>query len=102
LHQVSFPLWLHWLAIACLAIASTCAVVIAVDESRRSQHMWIMNLVWPLTALFGSLLWLAAYIRWGRTTDEDETTRRTSFAASVAIGTSHCGAGCTLGDLSAE
>lgn len=51
-----FPDWLHTLAILSLALALTCAIVIALDELRRPQKMWIMYLVWPLTALFGSVL----------------------------------------------
>lgn len=75
--------------------------------------MWIMNLVWPLTALFGSLLWLWFYWRWGRgMTQQQEQSRAASQGAekhkeipmtvAVAKGTSHCGAGCTLGDIIAE
>lgn len=54
----SFPVWLHDLAIVSIAIGGVCALIICVDEMRRPQKMWIMNLVWPLTSLFGSLLWL--------------------------------------------
>lgn len=61
-----FPPGLHLIAIASLAIAGACALAIAVDEIRRPQKMWIMNVVWPLTALFGSLIWLTAYWKWGR------------------------------------
>ena len=32
-------------------------MTIALDELRFPQKMAIMNLVWPLTALFGSILW---------------------------------------------
>lgn len=59
--------------------------------------MWVMNLVWPLTALFGSVLWLAFYWRFGRRQDSE-----TTMPVSVAKSASHCGAGCTLGDLIAE
>jgi hypothetical protein len=56
--------------------------------------MWIMEAVWPVTALyFGPLAWLG-YVRWGRP-DADEYGER----VSVGIGVSHCGAGCTLGDI---
>lgn len=33
-----------WIA---LAVAFTSAIIIAVDELRRPQHMAIMNFVWP-------------------------------------------------------
>jgi hypothetical protein len=72
--------------------------------------MWIMNVVWPATALFGSVIWLAGYLRWGRAQTRDARRRdgtpstegETPMAVSVAKGASHCGAGCTLGDLIAE
>jgi hypothetical protein len=99
-----FPAGFHDLAITSLAIAFICAVAIVIDELRRPQKMWIMNIVWPLTALFGSVLWLAAYLAWGRTPTgprRDEDTKP-PFAAMVLKGASHCGAGCTLGDILAE
>jgi hypothetical protein len=98
-----FPAWLHMLAIVSLAVGAVCAITVALDELRRPQKMWIMNLVWPLTALFGSVLWTAGYYRWGRAkaggADDDS---KPPFAIMVAKGSSHCGAGCTLGDIIAE
>lgn len=99
----TFPDWLHTLSIAMLSLGFVCAVTIALDEVRRPQKMWIMNLVWPLTALFGTVLWTAAYYIWGRTPPghaDDE--RKPPFPIMVGTGASHCGAGCTLGDIIAE
>ena len=108
-----FPAWLQVLSAVSLVVALVCAVFIALDEVKRPQHMWIMNLVWPLTALFGSVLWLAFYLKSGRgmtreqmqqmkakgeTMDMDDTP----MAIAVGKGASHCGAGCTLGDIIAE
>jgi hypothetical protein len=109
--EPSFPAWLHVLSIASLALALASAAIIVVDETKRRQPMWIMSLVWPLTALFGSLLWLAFYWRWGRgapvrptpqTGLDRDGQRRTPMAVAVGKGASHCGAGCALGDLVAE
>jgi hypothetical protein len=101
-----FPIWLHLLSSISLGVAVACALVIAADEARRPQRMWIMNLVWPLAALFGSLLWLWFYWRWGseRTPQVGPAKGRqdTPMPIAVAKGTSHCGAGCALGDLIAE
>ena len=97
-----FPGWLHLLAIASLAAAGVCAATIALDEWRRPQRMWIMNLVWPLAALFGSVIWLAVYYRWGRTARDDREGNDPPFAVMVVKGASHCGAGCVLGDIVAE
>lgn len=110
--EASFPIWLHELAIISLVVAFICAVVIAIDETRRHQQMWIMNLVWPLTALFGGVLWLFFYWRAGRgmTAGQMQDMKRsggttggeTPMPIAVAKGASHCGAGCTLGDILAE
>src|SRR4051812_25021646 len=100
--HASFPSWLHSLAVASLLLAGTCAILISIDEIRRPQKMRIMNLVWPLTALFGSVLWACAYYVWGRQALPTEETSKAPFPVQVGKGTSHCGAGCTLGDLIAE
>ena len=98
-----FPAGLHALAVASLAIAGTCAAVMALDVRRRPQPMAVMNIVWPLTALFGSVAWLAIYYRWGRApADRGADRAQPPFAVSVLTGASHCGAGCTLGDILAE
>lgn len=95
----NFPASLHLVAILSLSLAIVCAVTIALDEWRHPPKMAVMAVVWPLTALFGSVLWLAIYYRWGRSTRQGEDT---PFAVSVLKGASHCGAGCTLGDMVAE
>ncbi|HWE45894.1 MAG TPA: DUF4396 domain-containing protein [Caulobacteraceae bacterium] len=104
-----FPVWLHALSILSLAVAIVCAAAIVIDETRRRQRMWIMALVWPLTALFGSLLWLAFYWRWGRGADPrqsrpqpQDAPQDTPMPVAIAKSASHCGAGCALGDLIAE
>ena len=102
-HYGRFPSALHWVAAASLAVACFSALLIALDEFRRPQKMWIMNLVWPLTALFGGAFWLAAYRAWGRTPPGGAAqTKQPSMVVVVFKGTSHCGAGCTLGDIIAE
>lgn len=106
----TFPGWLHGLAVASLVLGFACALVIVFDEFRRPPKMWIMAVVWPLTALFGSVLWLAAYFAWGRGPKDDghqehqghRMAPKPPFPAMVLKGASHCGAGCTLGDIVAE
>jgi hypothetical protein len=90
------------------------ALVVAADVAAgHRQHMWIMNLVWPLTALYAGPFGLWAYFKVGR-----KSTHRAFKAAkergqhppgsdrplgaAAALGATHCGAGCTLGDLVAE
>lgn len=88
-------------------------MVIAADERRHPQHMWIMNAVWPLTALFGTVVWLWLYFRFGRPPRSQESKMAGKqngnfsknykpFAAMVTEAASHCGSGCTLGDICAE
>jgi len=99
--HATFPHWLHVLSIVSVGVGVACAAAVALDETRHPQKMRIMNLVWPLTALFGTVLWLAGYFAWGRDVPQRANEPR-PFAVAVMKGTSHCGAGCTLGDLVAE
>ena len=97
------PSWLHLLSVASLMIAFASALIIAYDVFRHPQKMWIMNFVWPLTALFGSVLWLWGYLGYGRINGAGiDVDRKKPFAAMVFEGASHCGSGCTLGDICAE
>jgi hypothetical protein len=92
------PLWLHALSIASLLIGAVCFTLIMIDILRHPQRMAIMNLVWPVTALFGGVLVLWFYRAHGRATVQ----AKRNFALSVATGALHCGSGCTLGDICAE
>jgi len=105
------PAWLHSLSIAYLLAGALSAAIISFDLTHRPQHMWIMNLVWPITALCGTgwILWqyftygrLAtrerahAAMQWG---EEPPNKKLTPFPIIVANGALHCGSGCTLGDI---
>jgi hypothetical protein len=103
------PTWLTVLAWISLAAAFVCAGLIAVDIFVRGyrQHVWIMGVVWPLTALYSGPLGLLAYRRWGRLNSpryREDSGERPGYPFSVSVGISdtHCGAGCALGDLIAE
>ncbi|HDR9204401.1 TPA: DUF4396 domain-containing protein [Burkholderia vietnamiensis] len=98
-----FPFWLHALSVAWVASGILCASVVAADEAKHPQKAWVMNLVWPLTTLFGTVLWLAGYYAWGRNIPKSENEDAGgAFPVIVMKGTSHCGAGCALGDIVAE
>ena len=108
------PNWLHLLSIAALVLGFACAGVIIVDEVRRPQQMWVMNVVWPVVALFGTALTIWAYFRYGRLATKEAVQKareegldppnktQTPFPVMVGKSTSHCGSGCTLGDICAE
>ncbi len=108
-----YPTWLLILSWAYLAFCSGCALFVITDLVRGNhQKMWVMNLVWPITAMYTGPLGVWLYIR----------TRALSTAASpqpkeqtsermkrveptreqVAVATFHCGAGCALGDVISE
>jgi hypothetical protein len=102
-------LWLDVLAWVCIAGALACAAWIAWDIFARGyrQEMAIMDAVWPITALYLGPVAVWAYRRWGRLVSpryQREHGVRADYGepVSVAIGVSHCGAGCSLGDLVGE
>lgn len=99
----TFPPWLNTLSVTWIILGVISASAVVVDEVRHPQQMWIMNVVWPLTALFGTVLWSGAYYAWGRNiADAGRKADEQPFAVMVMRGTSHCGAGCTLGDIIVE
>ncbi|MEO8726288.1 MAG: DUF4396 domain-containing protein [Acidobacteriaceae bacterium] len=93
---------------ASLALAFVCALWISLNEFRHPQKMWIMNIVWPVTALYFSVFALWAYYGIGRHMTVDSQPRPSQpkqqgpTPSQVAVSTSHCGAGCALADVVAE
>lgn len=59
--------------------------------------MWIMNIVWPVTMLYAGPLGVWFYYKAGRGTQNEKPLWQT-----VSIAVTHCGSGCTLGDICAE
>jgi hypothetical protein len=102
------PTWLVALAWVALAIAFGCAAVILFDVYGRGyrQRMGIMEAVWPVTALYFGPVALWMYWRFGRPNSRrwlearglDSPPDKPKWA-TTALGVSHCGAGCTLGDV---
>lgn len=109
-----FPAWFHILSIAMLCIGGASALIVAWDVSRHPQHMGVMNIVWPVTALFGTVFVVWAYFRYGRLAtmeamksakengEKMPSKTQTPFPAMVGKGALHCGSGCMLGDIAAE
>lgn len=103
---------ISWISIA---VAVLCAVWIAADELRHPQKMGVMNIVWPVTALYFSVFAVWAYYAVGRRKAQSTSGSAMSgmhaggkekdappTLSQVAVGTSHCGAGCMLADVGAE
>jgi hypothetical protein len=56
------PTWLFYLAVISLALAVITTIIIIFDVIRHPQKMAVMNLVWPITALYFGPLALWMYI----------------------------------------
>lgn len=105
------PQWLVIVSCVSIVLALVCAADIATDLWLRKyrQPMRVMEAVWPVTALYFGPLASWAYRRfgrpmshrWQRERDADGPPEKPKWA-TTAIGVSHCGAGCTLGDIIAE
>lgn len=104
------PEWLTAVAwaylVACLASAAV--IVLDVLVRRHRQMMKVMEWVWPVTALYLGPFALWAYLRHGRQyspawrEQHPDRVHPVPGWLRVGISTSHCGAGCTLGDIVAE
>jgi hypothetical protein len=95
--------WLATVAWFYLGVCFVCAAAIAYDIffNRRRQPMGVMDAVYPITALYLGPFALALYWRWGRSPPR-MTEPAKPWWVTMAIEVSHCGSGCTLGDLIAE
>lgn len=126
--MTAYPGWLHIIAWLYLGLSFACSLAILFDEFRRPQKMMVMNIVWPITALYGGPVALWGYFnsaakmtklhakqmkaevkaelqRDKSGASEAETRQSTQHEPTreqVAVATTHCGAGCTLGDIVGE
>ncbi|BCM83782.1 DUF4396 domain-containing protein [Methylobacterium indicum] len=109
-----FPAWLDALSLAALLVGAACALIVSIDVIRHPQHMTVMNVVWPVTALFGTVAVVWTYFRYGRLAsmaahhaaqarhETPSSKTETPFPVMVGKGALHCGSGCMLGDVAAE
>jgi hypothetical protein len=57
---------LQTIAVACLLFGAVSTPIIVIDlVAGHPQHMWIMNVVWPITALYAGPLALWGYFTFG-------------------------------------
>jgi hypothetical protein len=103
------PEWLTAVAWIWLGVAFVTSGVILHDifVAGHRQQMGVMDAVYPITALYLGPLALLLYWRWGRHAERLHARGRSGERAkprwvTIAIEVSHCGSGCTLGDLIAE
>ncbi len=93
------PHWLYWLSIMSLIVTLVSVLVIVSDLYRHPQKMGVMNAVWPVTALyFGPI---AIWTYWAMSRNSGSKKNK-PFWMKTFVGATHCGAGCTLGDIIAE
>ncbi len=108
-----YPQWLHIVAwiYTCICLAS--ALGIAIHTLFRPQKMWIMGLVWPITALYMGPFAVYMYRKSLPVLEKKPPTPKvkalgerlkdkppTMLQNSIAV--FHCGAGCLVGDVIAE
>ncbi|HSR83997.1 MAG TPA: DUF4396 domain-containing protein [Streptosporangiaceae bacterium] len=81
------PEWLTVVAWIYLSVCFCCAVVVAYDivVNQRRQQMAIMNVVYPVTALYFGPIALAFYWRWARAPSRSAMTAMSGAMASVEV-----------------
>lgn len=101
-------LWLEYITYIFLITSFISFLIIIFDilVKGNKQKMRIMNVVWPVTALYMGPVGLYAYWKVGRLKSKKimkkEEIPGRAFWQKVFISDSHCGAGCTLGDIIGE
>jgi hypothetical protein len=107
------PAWLDLLAWVALAFgfASALAIVADITLLGNWQHMAVMDLAFPLTALYLGPIALWAYFARGRRMARKRMRMHMAGMSvgeardslwQVSLSDSHCGAGCALGDIAGE
>jgi Domain of unknown function (DUF4396) len=107
------PQWLEILAWIWITISLFSAAFILIQTIQKPQRMWIMNVVWPITALYMGPFAVHLFQKSlpvsmkkpvsqdmesmvGRHKEDPPTWIQNSLAVF------HCGAGCSIGDAVAE
>ncbi|HET7369635.1 MAG TPA: DUF4396 domain-containing protein [Gammaproteobacteria bacterium] len=102
--------WIEVIGWLSLSIAFASALIIGLDILRGyRQKMWIMNLVYPITALYWGPVAVWFYFKHGKRKSKPVIERlgppdSDQMPQWIVLGkaVSHCGAGCTLGDIAGE
>jgi hypothetical protein len=109
----TIPAWIEIVATISLCVGGICFIITVIDVRRNRQNMWIMDLVWPITMLYSSVLGLYFYFKVGKLSSRKNVMaakakgeipphKKKPHWQSIALAATHCGAGCTLGDLISE
>lgn len=109
----SYLSWLTFISWAYLAFCIGSALFIVADFFRgHRQQMWIMHLVWPITALYLGPLAVLLYTSTRPLSLSGSPQPKGKFRELMkkadptreqgAVAVSHCGAGCVVGDIIGE
>lgn len=89
--------------------AVSCAIVLADIFLGRYQHIAIMNITWPITALYSGPIGLFMYYMYGRVgkmnmhdVRKNKRKRKKPHWVHVFISATHCGGGCAIADIITE
>jgi len=118
------PNWLQTLSYIWLALSAISFVIVLVDVPKQHIPMRVMKIVWPLTTLYMGPIGLYTYWTWGRVSvthahsmEHPENHHEMAykmgehahhhhpsrpFWQSVFLSSTHCGAGCSIGDIIGE
>lgn len=90
---------------AAVSLGLLTAIAVAFDVTAHPQHMKIMNVVWPITGLYLPVLGWRLYADMARRkpssmpVDMQSARSDLPFWKSVFVSTTHCAAGCVVGDI---
>ena len=97
---------LHNIAILNIAVSALLMLWSILDLQHHPPPMTVMKWVWPFTFLWGGVFALILYLWVGRASREAKDGGmghgQRPMWQSVALGATHCGAGCSLADLIVE
>ncbi len=90
------PAWLDQVAMVHLVLSALAGLVVAADifVLGHRQKMTVMEIVWPITVLYFGPIGLIFYFWISRTPPPERSMWQYCFG-----GSSHCGAGCMVGDV---
>jgi hypothetical protein len=95
------PLWLVIVSWVAIILGLLTAIVITFDVIAHPQHMWIMNVVWPVTALYLPVVgwWLYSDMAQPKSMHAHSASGQRPFWKRVFVSSTHCAAGCVIGDV---
>src|SRR5271163_3240274 len=94
--------WLTIVSWVAVILGLLTALALAFDVTARPQHMKIMNVVWPISGLYlpiAGWLFYADMARRKPPRDVHAAHGGRPFWESVFVSTTHCAAGCVIGDI---